>query len=181
MKSVRPATIRTDAPVLFAALRHPGVLYPARWRPASTRFVRWLQRRGVPAPIVDLYRQGTPSTYAQLGSGGLNPEKDVIRENDEYPNFLKVGMLIVGSMGNGDQIVVDFARGQGAAGYFSHEILWGSKELSGARIRRDFRMVAPSLGALVLGLVKGSVPMDYYWTWSEDVLPREQPKAKRKR
>jgi len=172
MKATNSKTIRTDAKVLFAALKHPDVLYPARWKKASRKFVNWLRANDIPAPLIELYKQGTPTSYAQLGFGGLSSEKELIQENKENPNFLLAEFLIVGSASNGDIIAVDFGKGNGAAGYFSHEL--GPKELSPRQIRRDFRAVAPSLGAMVLGLVKDSVPIDYYWTWSQENEGRAQ-------
>jgi hypothetical protein len=161
-------TVRTDAKILFAAITRPEVLYPARWKPASSKFVAWLKSHQVPEPIIELYKTGTPIEYAQLGWGGLSSEKEIIRNNERHPEFMDVGLLVVGSMSNGDYIVIDYDQGAGATGYFSHEILSAKPVPKGAQIRKDLRVISPSLGALVLGLVKDSLPGDYYWTWSEE-------------
>lgn len=160
--------MRLDSEILLADLTSPAVLHPVPWAPAPEKFLRWLEEAGVPAELVDFCRKQAPTKYAQLGTGGLLPCSHIMREHKQQPELLPAGFLCIGSSSNGDMIVMDVRDVIGAVGYISHELLWSDQGRQSSDRRAMYRLVSPTLGMFVRGLLRNAVPMDYYWTWCAD-------------
>ena len=129
--------------------------------PPGSDFLTWLIERKAPQGIVDLLAPGVP-----LRRKGRVQDRweffsamDIQKEVEEFPRYLKSGLLALGTCLNGDPIALDLRKQVGAVGYISHEEVWGDDE---ARIRKHFVLVASSLAEFARGVCDRSLPIDYY-------------------
>lgn len=97
------------------------------------------------------------------------------QEMETYPGLLQKGFFIIGSVLNGDWIVVDLEVSRGAVGYIGkYDVLnpvgpEHDRQLALTEdVRKKFVQISPSLGAFVLGVVKDAIQIDSYGTWSEE-------------
>ena len=124
---------------------------------ASSAFLEWLAAKEVPYELLELFRHAAPKSEAWVGAGGLFDETRIMAWNDNWPEAIGSGLLIVGSAANGDHIVIDLRDGR--TGYLCHEANW---QREGAR--KWYASVAESFGQFVLqsNLPGSRIAADYF-------------------
>jgi hypothetical protein len=131
--------------------------------PASAEFRSWLAEVKAPREIVDLLAVGLPARQKRRRRLGdrhdLFTEGEIMAENRGEPRCLRAGLLVIGSCINGDPVALDLRKRIGAVGYVSHENVWGDE---GARVRKFFVAVAPSLAEFARLAADRELPVDYY-------------------
>src|SRR5688500_9094213 len=79
--------------------------------PCSFDSVRWMQMRGLPAPLLDLFKNHAPLTEIWAGAGTIYAIADIEKWNEDFPEALASGLLIIGSAANGDHIAIRLEDG----------------------------------------------------------------------
>src|SRR6185312_6496709 len=113
--------------------------------PASPEFLTWLAANKVPREIIELLASGVPKRQERrrrlCDSWDLLAEREIQKEAEDFPRYLKAGLLSIASCKNGDPVALNLRRKIGAVGYISHEEVWGDEDV---RMRDYFVVVAPS-------------------------------------
>ncbi len=81
---------------------------------------------------------------------------------NDTPEYLAAGWLIIGSMPNGDFVVINFGRDDGAVGYVSHEEIWDAPHHVRDDLETIYVRVCDSLGKFIDGLTREEHPYDYF-------------------
>jgi hypothetical protein len=130
---------------------------------ASPEFLSWLAENNAPREILDLFAECVPDRQKRRGRVhevcDLYTEDEIRKEAAEFPRYLEVGLLSIGSGILGDPVAIDLRKQVGAVGYISHDDVWGDDE---ANIRQFFVVIAPSLAELVHRSRDGVLPKDYH-------------------
>jgi hypothetical protein len=131
--------------------------------PASPAFLSWLAEGKAPREVVDLLAAGLPARQKRRRRLGDRYDvftgDEILKESREEPRYLRAGLLVIGSCLNGDPVALDLRKRVGAVGYVSHDTVWGDE---GARARRYFAVVAPSLAEFARLAVDRRLPVDYF-------------------
>jgi hypothetical protein len=131
--------------------------------PASPELLSWLVEGKTPREVIDLLAAGLPARQKRRRRLGdrydLFSEDEILKESLEEPRYLRAGLLVIGSCINGDPVALDLRKRIGAVGYISHDMVWGDE---GARIRRYFAIVTPSLAEFARLAVDRRLPVDYF-------------------
>jgi hypothetical protein len=119
----------------------------------------WLEANSIHESVVAQLRPGVLKKGKYAGSVLIHSGDDIRSVNNEggVPVALQHGLLIVGSCPNGDPVVIDVRDEPGAAGYLCHETMWSTEDIRGEYVR-----LAPSLARLVGGIIKETMPLDYF-------------------
>jgi hypothetical protein len=119
----------------------------------------WLDKSGLPVELIVFFKRYSPKTELWAGAGAIFEENSIVRWNDDFPEAMRTGLLIIGSAPNGDHIVLDFAESSGAVGYLSHE-----QDLSICAPRNFFTPVARSIGEFLVKINDEgqALPEDYF-------------------
>lgn len=124
--------------------------------PASAAFVSWLVSKDIPSELIDLFSKCAPKEELWAGAGALFDESSIMRWNDDFPESLQNGLLILGSAPNGDHICIDLLNGE--VGYVCHEKEWRVDP------RGCFASVSKTLGSFIRDINSESamIPEDYW-------------------
>jgi hypothetical protein len=125
----------------------------------SSKLLEFLRSKEFAQQSIEYLSGYVLTSYCGVSSVFLFAQEVWIEYNSAgmIPIALRDGLLIVGSCTNGDPIAVDVRENLGDAGYIGHESMWQVKN-----VREKFHVLAPGLGALVVGLDAGVMPQDYY-------------------
>src|SRR4051812_11407937 len=79
---------------------------------ASPEFLSWLGTNGVPSEVVDLLQDCVPGGGKRCISRrySLYSEREIRRECEDQPRYLRAGLLALGYCPNGDPIAVDLRK-----------------------------------------------------------------------
>jgi len=131
--------------------------------PADSEFISWMEKNQLPQDLIEAVTRMSPKKEIWAGAGSIFPEQVIMSTNDEFPNALTSGLLIVGSAGKGDPIAIDLSLADGAVGYINHEEMWDV-----FKVREIFTPFGRSIGAVL-----------YHFNFGEeDVLPDDYWEAK---
>jgi len=124
--------------------------------PCSNYTLVWALENHLPYELIDLLKTHSPKTEVWAGAGALFDEARIVQWNNDYPEALANGLLIVGSAPNGDHISIDLRTGD--VGYISHEHSWQSTP------REFFIAISPSIGAFIrdINIHPTTLPEDYW-------------------
>jgi hypothetical protein len=146
--------IRVNASLVYRVYKRS----PSMFRPASKRFLRWLEQKQVPEPLIAVFRVGvTRDGDALPGVDYSLSEKDIMAK--DWEGFADQGLLLLGQVCE-DLLAVDFGEGGGATGYLCHETMWDN--LRAGKVRQSFAAFAPSLGLALRKLNGRDYPGDYW-------------------
>ena len=132
----------------------------------SRKFLAWLRRQRVPDAIVEVFRQGTLQRYRIDPKEDYDPAnprlysaQDIMDTNSPggVPGPLRHGLLVIGSVANGDYVALDIRDQVGAVGYVCHEMIHRAVDA-----RDEYVEVAASPQELARLLRTGQVPLDYF-------------------
>ena len=132
--------------------------------PVSPEFLEWLKAHKAPQAILDIFAGGVPKRVKRRAKRfeddpDFYTEREIRKEADEFPRYLKAGLLAIGSGALGDHVALDLRKQVGAIGYISHEDVWGDEE---AKIRQFFAVLAPNLADYTRQVREGLLPKDYH-------------------
>lgn len=116
----------------------------------------WAVNHGLPAELIELFQQMIPKAELWAGAGVLFEEERMVHWNENLPEALENGFLIVGSAANGDHIAIELRTG--SVGYISHEQHWQKNP------REFFVAVSRSIGLFLRDSNDSAAPVpDDYW------------------
>ena len=155
--------MKTDT-VLFAQALGRSSELAKHFAPASPSFLVWLKEHNLPEEIVAHFFDYSlvGDSCVEIGFANFWPEKYTRKWHDETPEYLAAGWLIVGSMQNGDFVVINFGRDDGAVGYVSHEEIWDEPHHVRDDLESIYLRVCESFGQFLDGLTRDEHPYDYF-------------------
>jgi hypothetical protein len=139
---------------------HSLLSWRGRVGPARPQFCKWLLSNAIPDPVVNIFRDGSLWRYRvdpaeDFADLRFNTESDIMVENRATPMALRDGLLIIGSLPNGDRIALDVREGVGAVGFIEHGGMWHSEDL-----RDNYIQVAASVDDMARLYQQGKLPAD---------------------
>jgi hypothetical protein len=124
--------------------------------PCAESTIHWCEKNRLPNEIRNLFQTHIPKVSIGAGAGALFDESNLIRWNEDFPEALGAGLLIVGSAANGDHIAIDLKNG--SVGYISHENDWQKQP------RNYFATASLSIGFFLRDINQNPplIPEDYW-------------------
>lgn len=125
--------------------------------PATRKFASWLDSRRIPNDLIDVFKEFSPKHESWLGAGSFFDEQRIMSWNEDMPEALLDGLLIIGSACNGDHIAIDILNGN--AGYICHEADWRK-----GGPRKSYVSINNSFGGFVkeVNNPEAGLPSDYW-------------------
>ena len=156
--------MRTDDGLFRRALAQMPLSTSRQFAPATAEFISWLQRHSVPSAIIRHFSAwSVPGAVSvEVGFASFWSEQLVRSFHDDTPEYFGAGWLIVGSMPNGDFVVVAFGHDDGAVGYVSHEEVWDGVNHVRDDLQTIYLRVCRSIGEFLVGLLSDKFPYDYF-------------------
>ena len=136
--------------------------------PEDGEYRDWLAKRSYPDELVQfLIENALNHNILILQTFRLFAPKD-IRTYNSFESFPEAGFLCFGTVINGDYLVVDYSRGEGVAGFVSHELMGsGGPE----QTRRSYIPAARSIGEMLHMITQmGDFPYDYFSALKHPIL-----------
>lgn len=135
---------------------------------ADTTFHDWLATTQLPQELAHFLGENALNAEASFDGLGGMWTPDAMMDLNDQEGLPACGLVGVGSAINGDFIVIDYATGDGASGFVSHDLLWERGRVKDAR--QAYVPAARSIGEMLHGMttVEG-FPVDY-WAAKRDPI-----------
>ena len=131
------------------------------WVDSSSSFNEWMAGKKIPGWLRTHLLSSLLKNTTSVGVAYYYTPEEIVKRNDEFPEVMEQGYLIIGSAADGDPLVVCMKENLNAVGYLNHETLWSG-------LRLEFFPVATSVGSYaVLAAAIVGCPIDFYGTLVE--------------
>ncbi len=156
--------MKIDTPLFKKALARLQKKTARQFSAGTPEFIAWLRVHRVPEAVVEHFKAYSVAdkTAVEVGFASFWPERLIRTFHDDTPEYFGAGWLIVGTMPNGDFVVLDIGGGTGAVSYVSHEEIWDRPNHVRADLHHITIRICDSIGQFIEGLLEDRYPYDYF-------------------